>query len=63
MDISRRQRLPATPALVALMRHEAIVTALRAGTTPAIETPPVYRLAKMVVNERGAMDVYRQVQR
>lgn len=63
MDLSRRQRLPATSALIATQRHEALVSALRAGAAPQIEMPPIYRLARMVVNERGAMDVYRQVQR
>ena len=63
MDLSRRQRMPATASLVVTQRHEALVSALRAGATPVIEVPPVRRLALAVVRDRGVMDVYRQVQR
>lgn len=60
IDGTPRKRVPATPLHIAVERHEAHVSAFRAGVEPVAEGPSLYRLALAVVNRRGALDLYRR---
>lgn len=60
IDGTPRRRVPATALRVATERHDAIVSAFRSGLAPAIEGPSTYALARAVVLNRGALDLYRR---
>ena len=60
IDGTPRRLVPATALVVALERHEANVTALRAGMEPSVEAPSTYRLALAVVSRRATLELYRR---
>lgn len=59
-DGTPRARVPATALSLAVERHEAHVSAFRANQTPVADGASFYKLARAVVVQRGALELYRR---